>query len=193
MTALAWATPTRRAMRWRPLLAVATANAMVVLAFAAADAPPTSKHVVLLFAAMIVAGATLALDDPAHSLIAAAPVGFARRLAHRMAWLVPAAIGCLLFIGWFASRLGLGPISVQVLEWCAALGSTAVAANVLVARRRPDAAATAAAAAPAIWVLLLLSTSGTSPFARLFHTLLDQPWMVAAVGTVVAIVGARRN
>jgi len=65
------------------LAAVAGGVVGVVFTLAAADAPPAGEHLVLILATMLVVGASLALDDPGHSLVAAAPVGFARRLAHR--------------------------------------------------------------------------------------------------------------
>ena len=107
MTALAWATPTRRAMRWRPLLAVASAIAMSCSRSRQLTRLRPASTSSSSSSAMIVAGATLALDDPAHSLdrgragrlcsSARPPDGVARS----------GSLGCLLVsIGWFASRFG---------------------------------------------------------------------------------------
>ena len=135
MATPAWATPTRRAMRWRPFLAAAAGVLAVVVALGAADAPAAAEPLVLVLVAMLVGSAALALDDPAHSLVAAAPVGFTRRLAHRVAWLGPALIGCACAIGWVALRFdAIAEHQPMLLAWCAALGSIALVTHVLVAR-----------------------------------------------------------
>ncbi len=66
-------------MRWRPLAAATSGIGAVVLALWAAGAPPIADPPVTIAVALLVAAAALALDDPAHALVAAAPVGFGRR------------------------------------------------------------------------------------------------------------------
>jgi hypothetical protein len=169
MTGFAWATPTRRAMRWRPVLATTSGIGTVVLAMWAAGAPPAAEQPVMIAVAVLIAAAALGLDDPAHALVAAAPVGFGRRLAHRLAWLGPIALGCLLGIGWVVALLDVAPVSGQILAPAAALASLAVVTHVLVTRRRPDVAASAAAVVPAVWVTLGVSTSRDIPGGTVAH------------------------
>jgi hypothetical protein len=192
MTGLAWARPTRRAMRWQPLGAAVSALGVVVLALGAADAPPLAEPAVTIAVALLVAAAALALDDPGHALVAAVPVPFLRRLAHRVAWLGPATLACLCSIGWVARRLDVVLVSGSILPSAAALGSIAVAAHVLVARRRPDVAAPAAAVAPATWVVFGVSASGDETFTTVAHVWLDRPWTVCLCASAIAIIAARR-
>jgi len=192
MATPAWVTPTRRAMRWRPFLAAAAGVLAVVVALGAADAPAAAEPLVLVLVAMLVGSAALALDDPAHSLVAAAPVGFTRRLAHRVAWLGPALIGCACAIGWVGLQFDAIPNTADALAWCVALGSIALATHVLVARTRPELAAAAAAATPAAWVVVLLSTSGGGSFASAVQRSLDRPWTIVCCAAVVLVIASRR-
>ncbi len=193
MDGLAWATPTRRAMRWRPMLATASCIATIVLAMWAADAPPAAESPEMLGVAVLVAAAALTLDDPAHALVAATPVGFTRRLAHRLAWLGPMTVGCLLAIGWIAARSEVAPVSAHMLVRATALGSLAVVTHVLVVRRRPDVAAAAAAIAPAVVVTLGVSTPRDAVGGTLAHLWLDRPWTVIGCATAIVVVIARRR
>jgi hypothetical protein len=179
-------------MRWRPFLAAAAGVLAVVVALGAADAPAATEPLVLVLVAMLVGSAALALDDPAHSLVAAAPVGFTRRLAHRVAWIGPALIGCSCSIGWIALRLDAIPSTADVLAWCAALGSVALVTHLLVARTRPELAAPAAAATPAGWVVVLVSTSGGGSFASAVQRSLDRPWAIAGCAAVIFVIASRR-
>ncbi len=193
MAALAWATPTRRAMRWRPLAAVTSGIGVVVGALWAAGAPPIADPPVTIAVALLVAAAALALDDPAHALVAAVPVGFGRRVAHRLAWLVPATLAGLLSIGWVARSADMVSGSGRILPAAAALGSIALATHVLVARRRPDVAAPVAAVVPACWVVLGVSPSGVAGFATFSKLWLHHPWTVCAGASAVAVIAARRS
>ena len=192
MTGFAWASPTRRAMRWRPVLATTLGIGTAVLAMWAAGAPPAAEPPEMIAVTVLIAAAALALDDPAHALVAAAPVGFARRLAHRLAWLGPVTLGCLLAIGWVAARSDVAPVSSRMLAHAAALGSLAVVTHVLVTRRRPDVAASAAAVAPAVWVTLGVSTSRDAWGGTLAHLWLDRPWAVVGCAAAVVVTAVRR-
>jgi hypothetical protein len=190
MAGLAWATPTRRAMRWRPLFATASGIGIVMLALWEIGAPPIAESPAMIAVAAVFAAAALALDDPAHALLAAAPIGFGRRLAHRLAWLGPAVLVCLLGVGWVAGHSGVAPISGRMLAPAAALGSLVVVTHVLVARRRPDVAASASAMAPAVWVTLAMSTPNDAWGGTVAHLWLDRPWAVvgcAAAGVAIEI------
>ena len=193
MAALAWATPTRRAMRWRPLAAVTTGIGAAVLALWAAGAPPIADPPVAMVVALLVAAAALALDDPAHALVAAVPIGFGRRVAHRVAWLVPATFAGLVSVGWVASRADMVSEPGRILATAAALGSVAVATHMLVARRRPDLAASVAAVVPAGWVVTGSSPSGIASVETLSRLWLDHPWTVCACASTLAVIAARRS
>ena len=194
MTTLAWAAPTRRAMRWRPMAAVTTGIGAAVLALWAAGAPPIAAvPPVAMVVALLVASAALALDDPAHALVAAVPIGFGRRVAHRVAWLVPATFAGLVSVGWVASRADMVSKPGRILPTAAALGAIAVATHILVARRRPDVAASVAAVVPVGWVVLGSSPSGIATVETLSRLWLDHPWTVCASASTLAVIAARRS
>jgi len=179
-------------MRWRPLGAVTTAIGLVVLALGAADAPRLANPPVMIAIALLIAAAVLTLDDPAHSLVAAVPCGFGRRLAHRVALVVPATLACLASIGWVGRRADTVSGSSQILIVAAALGAIAVATHVLLAQWRPDVAAPVAAVVPACWVVLGVTPSSVPGLAEVTDLWLNHPWAVCACASAVAVVAARR-
>ena len=146
----------------------------------------------MIAVAVLIAAAALALDDPAHALLAAVPVGSGRRLVHRLAWLAPITLGGLLAIGWIAERLDVAPVSGQMLAPATALGSLSVVTHVLVMKWRPDVAASAAAVVPAVLVTLGVSTSRDALGGTLAHLWLDRPWAVVACAAAVVVGASRR-
>jgi hypothetical protein len=178
-------------MRWSPLVASAAGVGALVLALHAAGAPRLSGPPGLIVVAVLVAAAALALDDPAHALVAATPVRFARRVLHRLMWLAPATLLTLVGIGWIAARLGVAAVSVSELARAAALGALAVAAHVIVAQRRPDLAASVATATPALAVTFGVSTRRDMMGGTIAHLWLDRPWAVVVCATAAGAAAAR--
>ena len=87
---LEWWSPTRRAVRWTPLL-VATALAGVALVVVRLQSRLLVEPAQVIALATIVIGAVSGLHDPARNFVQAAPVSAAHRLVHRMVMLVPLA------------------------------------------------------------------------------------------------------
>ena len=88
-----WLTPTRRAVRWSPMV-VAFALAVGHAGGLRLADRPLRADVLIVALAMVVIGALCGLHDPGRDFVHAMPVSAARRLTHRLVVLVPAlAIG----------------------------------------------------------------------------------------------------
>jgi hypothetical protein len=83
-----WLTPTRRAVRWSPLVVASVLAASTLGVIRAADRPLLSD-VLTVSLAIVVVGALCGLHDPGRDLVHALPVSAGRRLTHRLSLLVP--------------------------------------------------------------------------------------------------------
>ena len=187
---IAWVTPTRRAIRWRPLLC-APLWLLVVGALLWSGDVADVRAPVWCALGVLAATALLAFDDPAHALLAAMPTSARRRHGRRVVlvgtclavvWCAVAVVGGRVFDTWPASAA----ISL------AALFTTGLAAMVICERRRPDVAATVGAIVPVVWAVgsQAVPVSGiVRPIAELW---LEHPWPVVVTASALAFVAADR-
>ena len=85
---MAWLTPTRRVVRWSPLL-VAFGLAIGTLAVLRFTDRPLRGVELMIASTIVVIGALCGLQDPGRDFVHAMPVPASRRLAHRLVLLVP--------------------------------------------------------------------------------------------------------
>jgi hypothetical protein len=85
---MAWLTPTRRIVRWSPLL-VAFALALATLATTRIVGRPLRDFELMVSLTMIVIGALCGLHDHGRDFVHAMPVPASRRLVHRLLLIVP--------------------------------------------------------------------------------------------------------
>ena len=104
---MAWLTPTRRVVRWSPLL-VAFGLAIGTLAVLRVADRPLRGLELTMASTTVVIGALCGLQDPGRDFVHAMPVPASRRLAHRLILLVPLLGLALLVVrrtaaAWFAA------------------------------------------------------------------------------------------
>jgi predicted branched-subunit amino acid permease len=187
---IAWVTPTRRAIRWRPLLC-APLWLLAVGALLWSGEVADVRAPVWCGLGVLAATALLAFDDPAYALLAAMPTSVRRRHGRRVVlvgtclaivWCAVAVVGRHVFDTWPASAaIGL-----------AALFTTGLAAMVICERSRPDVAATVGAVVPVVWAVgsqVFPSTGVVRPIAELW---LEHPWPVVVTASALAFVAADR-
>ena len=182
-----WVRPTARLVPWLAVVGPVAGVTLLVRLLRAVEltAPP---EVGIAALAGLAAAVALALDDTAHELTAALPVDRRRRVVHRLALVVPVAVG-----GWALAA----PVVVPDVARAEAVGllvsmtSVAVAVAVLVGRARPDVAATYGAATPFAFVAVdLLSARGTG--RSVLDLWAEHPWPVALAAVAAGAVGLRR-
>ena len=86
-----WLTPTRRAVRWSPMVVAGALAAATLVIMRVADRP-LRADVFVVALAMVVLGAVCGLHDPAREFVHAMPVSAARRLTQRLVVLVPVVV-----------------------------------------------------------------------------------------------------
>ena len=151
-----WLTPTRRVVRWSPLLAAFGLAIATLAVLRLADRPLRGLELTVASTSVVI-GALCGLQDPGRDFVHAMPIPASRRLAHRLVLLIPALGLALLVVrrtaaAWFAA-MPEGP-GLAALVAFAAVGVAVCA--VLTRRLGPravDAAVSAMIASLAIAVL----------------------------------------
>lgn len=185
-----WVAPTWRAVSWTPL-AAATVSLAAVAGVARFGTTQVPAELVVVACGAIVAAIAFALDDAAHTVVQPLPASARRRLAHRLALLVPVAAsagGLLVVVG----RLVFddAPPPLPPLAAPVALLGVVVATKVWWSRRRPDHAAEAGAAVAIGWpVAGTLLPPGLVPEA-ITNAWIIHPWPVLAVAIPLIVIGA---
>jgi len=155
----AWARPTARAVPWSTLAVAAATLLALVLAVGLVDAPPLPESVAALGAALLVSALARCLHDPAHALLAALPTSLRRRVARRLALVLPVAAGLGALVAGVAERLdALAPDRPPLPAAALVLLAAALAAWSVLGRVRPELAASGAAAVPVAWAVLAAAT-----------------------------------
>lgn len=182
-----WFAPTVRLVRWSSLLApiVVAAILSVGLGLAGSDVP---MPIVLFVAAAVAAAAPASLDDPAHDLVVALPVGRRRRIVHRLVVVVPAIVATWALAGpvLFRGRGGW----IDTLAPLGALVALGVSAATIAARTRQDTAAAIGVAVPLIIVMPHSFLVPERRVGQLTDLWLDHPWPTIGVASLVAAVAS---
>ncbi len=174
---------TVRVVHWAPL-GVVIAVAVAVGAILRVGDGDMSGQLSVAIIGGIAAAVALSLDDPAHKLLSAVPVGVRRRLALRVAFVVPTAIVGWVLIdalaGWVFDR----PIGGPGVSALLALTIVGVAATVVAQRRSPERAASIGASIALGWALSITLT-GEGILGDVSSAWIHHPWIVAAFGSLM--------
>lgn len=181
---------TVRAMAWAPLAIAATIATAIVIGLGLLGRPLPADSVVLLGGAFAAAVA-LSLDDPAHALVAAMPVGPRRRVLLRAGLAGGVAATAWLLLTGIERWLGDAPLAAPGIRGVIALAAVGVAVTVAMARRSPDLAASVGAAVAFGWAL----STNIVPNGALLG--LSTAWIahtsaVTGLGAIGVIVATRR-
>lgn len=180
---------TARALRWGPPAIVVGVGVVsgAALRLGGTGAMPSMAA---LMAGAMAATVALSLDDPAHALLAAVPIGPRRQAVLRVAISGPVALaGWLLFQAADPrDTAAAGGLGVPALL---ALIGAGVATAMLVRPRRPDAAAAAGAAVALGWALAPV-VLGRGMLYDVTTAWARYPWAVLAGAAVVITVDRRR-
>jgi hypothetical protein len=187
---IAWVTPTRRVIRWRPLLC-APVWLLVVGALLRNGNVADIRTPVWCALGVLSAAALLAFDDPAHALLAAVPTTVRRRHARRLALVGSCLAVCWGFVAVGGERtFDAWPSSAGVR--LLALFATGMAAMVMCERRRPDVAATVGAVVPLVWAVGGQAIPASGIVRSVADLWLVHPWAVVVVASSLAFVAADR-
>lgn len=179
-------------MSLTPLAGAGACTAVMALLVSIDSRAPITPWLGPLMLGILVAGAILALDDPAHDLLAAVPVHQGQRLTHRLALLVPLVAASVVALTRLVALLEVDSDLATMVG--VALASVGLLTNVTWSRRRPESAATAGAALPLAWVVWATVTPSGQPFASLAHLIIrhPEPLVAAALPSVAAAFALRR-
>jgi hypothetical protein len=147
-----WFVHTARTLRWAPLTSIAAGSA-VVWAITATQGRALPTQVAVLACGAVAGGVPLALDDPAHALLAASPTTERRRLLRRLALVLVPGLVLWLALAATAGRLFDDASNQPSLVALAALALAGVAAMAVTQGHRPGAAVTVGGALPLAWVV----------------------------------------
>lgn len=189
MTLSTWLRPTVRTLRLAPLLgtAVGTAIAWALAAAATGDVP---AELAMLGCGVIAAGVPLALDDQAHTLLAALPTSERARLLRRLASAGLITLAAWLLASGLAGHLADPLVRLPDTAALIALTAAGVAGLALTQSRRHAVAATTGAAIPLAWTAgRWFMPESLTDVADLW---LDHPLPVAAAALTLILIGARR-
>jgi hypothetical protein len=183
-----WLTPTRRAVRWSPLVVASVLAASTLGVIRAADRPLLSD-VLTVSLAIVVVGALCGLHDPGRDLVHALPVSAGRRLTHRLSLLVPTLALALVLVRSLATALFSTLPPAPGWPELAAFGAIGVAVCAVCTRRIGTRAVEAAVSGMLVWLAGALSAHNVDlPIGLLM------PWwrwpLTAGVGAVVVTVVA---
>lgn len=183
-----WLLPTFRTLRLAPLLGGALGSA-IVWALTAAATGEVAVEVAMLGCGAMAAAVSLALDDPAHELLAASPTSERRRMLQRLGM-----TGAVALAGWLATPTVAALVTeAQVRRPTAtslvALAVVGVAGVAALQRRQQAAASSLGAAIPLAWVASRwFVPESLTDISSLW---LDRPLPVAASAFALLVMGAR--
>lgn len=180
-----WVRPTARAMRLGMVATGAFVAALVLVAADAADGPP-GRWLDALTSTAVLAGALLTLDDPAHDLLVAVPVGRPRRLLHRLLLLSPFVVVTLTLLDLCSAALDVG-FSTSAAS-VVALAAVGLAAYGIAMRLNPGRSAVAGAGIIVGWTAWAAVTPEGEALASLAHATATDPWAVTATAVAVATI-----
>jgi hypothetical protein len=188
----AWWRPTRRAIRWSPVL-VASGLAIVTLALVRWRDDRLDQLAQVVVTAAVVIGGVAGLHDQGRDVVHPLPATSLRRLAQRLAMLVPFTAIVLAGV-----RLAAGVMFAQVApapggEALAAFGAVGVALTVVLTRRVGAAASDLAVAGLLGWLVAGVALQQAEAPEWMSMAWWRWPLLVLASATLVAVVAATRG
>jgi hypothetical protein len=187
-----WLTPTRRAMRWSPIIATSALAAATLGLVRLIDRPLRSDALIVSLV-MVVIGALCGLHDPGRDFVHALPVSAARRLTHRLSMIVPALLGALVLLR--ALTAALFSVVPPAPGWAElfAFGAVGVAACAVVTRRLGTRAVDAVVSGMLVWLVVALSAEQLDAPLGLVMPWWRWPVAVASSAVVVTVVATTRG
>lgn len=182
-----WLTPTRRVVRWSPLMVVAALASGTLVLVRVVDWPLQSP-VLLAFLAMLVIGALCGLHDPAREFVHPLPVSAGRRLTQRLVVVVPALACALLLMRSLANALfAVVPPAPGWLA-LAAFGTVGVAACAVLTRRLGTRAVDGVVSGMVVWLAAALSADRIDAPIDLVAPWSRWPVAFVFVGALITVV-----
>ncbi len=187
-----WLNPTRRVVRWSPMI-VATSLGAATLAFIRLIDRPLRSDALIVSLAMVVVGALCGLHDPARDFVHAMPVSAARRLMHRLILLVPALLAALVLLR--ALTAALFSVVPPAPGWAEllAFGAVGVAACAVVTRRLGMRAVDAVVSGMLVWLVVALSAERLQISPDLAMPWWRWPIAVLCVAVPITVVATTRG
>jgi len=184
---MAWLTPTRRIVRWSPLL-VAFALALATLALARVVGRPLRGVELTVSLTMIVIGGLCGLHDNGRDFVHAMPIPASRRLAHRLLLIVPATALAVAGVRWVASAWFAVMPPAPEAGALIAFGAVGVALCAVWTRRIGARAADAAVSAMVGWLVVAVSADRLDLPLGVAMPWWRWPFAVASLAGAVAVV-----
>ena len=184
-----WLTPTRRAARCSPTIAVAGLGLLVLSAVRLFEQPlPAGLYAALL--AMVVISGVAGLHDPGRNLVHAVPVSASRRLLHRLAVIIPLVLLGLAAVRWSSAQLF--PATGPAPGWAAlaALGAVGVAVCTILTRRLQARAADVTLSAMLVWIVAGFTMSRADIPRWLAMPWWSAPVLIGVPALAVAVVAS---
>lgn len=177
------ATPTSRALEWRPLAGTGVLLLLVLMALRGSGQPVDMLFAV---AAAGLAGLVVgALHDPAHALLATVPVSLMQRRALRLT-----LVGVATLVLWWALTLVAGPSAAPHGPGpLVALTASGVAVAVWMPPRR---GVLVGGSVPLAWYALDQLVPWTGAASEVSGWWRTEPWLVAVLAVLVLMAGRRR-
>ena len=184
---MAWLTPTRRIVRWSPLL-VAFGLALSTLALARIVGRPLRGGEMMISLTMIVIGGLCGLHDRGRDFVHAVPVPASRRLAHRLLLIVPATALAVTGVQWVAAAWFTVTPQAPEAGALIAFGAVGVALCAVWTRRIGARAADAAVSAMVGWLVVAVSADRLDLPLGVAMPWWRWPFAVASLAGAVAVV-----
>ncbi len=187
-----WLTPTRRLVRWSPMV-VTCALAVATLALLRVADRPLGSMELTVGLVTIVVGALAGLDDPAREYVHAMPVSAARRLAHRLIVIVPGLVLAVLLVRVTAAQLFVRLPPAPGFSALAAFGSVGVALAAVMTRRLGARAVEAAVSVMLVWLVVAMCSEQLHTPQALAIPWWRWPVAVTSVAVGVTVLATRRG
>jgi hypothetical protein len=187
-----WLTPTRRVVRWSPMVAASTLAAVTLVLVRLIDRPLRSDLLIVALA-MVVIAALCGLHDPARAFVHAMPVSAARRLTHRLVMLGPSLLGTLVLLHALTAGLfSVVPPAPSAAEM-AAFGAVGVAACAVATRRLGTRAVDAVVSGMLAWLVAGMSADQLDVSVDVIMPWWRWPVAVASVAALITVVATTRG
>ncbi|HEX6658908.1 MAG TPA: hypothetical protein VF065_12540 [Ilumatobacter sp.] len=187
-----WLTPTRRAVRWLPMITASTLAAATIGFVRLIDRPLRSDALIVSLV-MVVIGTLCGLHDPGRDFVHAMPVSSARRLSHRLSMLVPALLAVLVLLRALTATLFSAVPPAPGWAELLALGAVGVAACAVVTRRLGTRAVDAVVSGMLAWLVAAMSADHVDVPLGVAMPWWRWPVAVAASAVVVTVVATTRG
>jgi hypothetical protein len=182
-----WLTPTRRVVRWSPLIVVSALASGTLVLVRVIDWQ-LQAPVLLVLLAMLVIGALCGLRDPARDFVHPLPVSAGRRLTQRLIVVVPALACALLLVRWLANALFAVVPPAPGWQALAAFGTVGVAACAVLTRRLGTRAVDAVVSGMVVWLVAALSADRLDAPIDLVMPWSRWPVALLFVGALITVV-----